>query len=149
MGQALEIAEDNRCAKPVRQPGELVVEDCGVLVPLHGRFNRLVGHEGRARPGRPVTVALLGLVPPRQSGNGLAGCPDGHAVEPVAQQLRVAKAPCLASQDEEDGLERVLGEVRIAQVITANAQDHRPVPRHQCGEGILGLRAATLGEPFE
>ena len=45
VGQALEITEDDRRAKPARQAGQFVVEDGDVLAPLYGRFNRLVGHD--------------------------------------------------------------------------------------------------------
>ena len=48
----------------------------------------------------------------------------------------------LLDQDEEGGLEGVLGVVGVAQDAPADGQDHRPVPRHQRLEG----RRIALGE---
>jgi hypothetical protein len=43
--------------------------------------------------------------------------------------------PC--SQHQERGLQGVLGVVRVAEDLPADAQDHRPVPLHQGREGRL------------
>jgi hypothetical protein len=43
----------------------------------------------------------------------------------------------LADQDEEGGLETVLGIVNIAQDAPAHTEDHGPMPAHQRREGRL------------
>lgn len=81
--------------------------------------------------GRPTGVARL------------ARRADGNSGKPVAQQLGVANEPGLASQYEEDGLNCVLGQVRIAHLVATDARDHGPMPSHQRGEGSLGGCVAT------
>ena len=70
-------------------------------------------------------------------------------VQPVAQQVGVADRPRLAGQDEEDGLEGVLGMVMVAQELSADAQNHRPVPRHQRSEGGFAGGIAAVVEPLD
>ena len=94
-------------------------------------------------------TVFLELATPHLSGTGLSRGADGDSVKPVAQQLGVPKAPGLAGQNEEDGLERILGKVTIPKVITTNAQNHRSMPCNQCGEGVLGRCIATFGEPLQ
>ena len=53
-----------------------------------------------------------------------------------------------AGQQQERDLERILGQMRVGQQVAADAQDHRPVPLDQGGEGRLG-RLATTGEVIE
>ena len=56
----------------------------------------------------------------------------------------------LAHQNQERGLEGVVGVVRVAQELPADAQDHRPVAVHQRGEGGLGRRRVRPGQkPFQ
>jgi hypothetical protein len=51
-----------------------------------------------------------------------------------------------AGQDEEGGLEGVLGRVRLAQQAPAQAQHHRPVASH---EGLEGPLVAPADEAIE
>ena len=73
---------------------------------------------------------------------------DRDAVEPGAQPVGVADRQGLAGQHEEDGLEGVLGVVVVAQELSADAQHHRPVPRHERGERRIPGRVAAGGEPL-
>jgi hypothetical protein len=97
-------------------------------------------------PGGPFFVG------PSASGEpcaGLAGRAERHAVQPGAEQVRVADRPGLSGQDEEDGLESVLSVMVVAQELPADAQDHRPMSGHDRGEGGLVGRLAAGGEPLE
>ena len=97
----------------------------------------------------PHGVALLVLAPAGEPDPGLAGRAERDPVQPVAQQVGVADRPGLAGQHEEDGLEGVLGMVPVAQELPADVQDHRPVPRHQRGEGGLAGGIAPVVEPLD
>ncbi len=59
------------------------------------------------------------------------------AVEPVAQEVGIADGSRPPRQHEEDGLEGVLGMLVVAQELPADAQHHRTVASHECGEGGL------------
>ena len=58
----------------------------------------------------------------------------GHAVEPVGDHLPRHDGSRLADEDEEGGLEGVLGVVVAVEDPAADAPDHRAVPLHQGGE---------------
>jgi hypothetical protein len=70
-------------------------------------------------------------------GPGLQGGAVGHPVQVVAHLLRRCHGAGLACQDEEGGLEGVLGVLGVTQHPPAHSQHHRPMPRHQLGEGRL------------
>ena len=80
---------------------------------------------------------------------GLARRADRHPVEPGAQQVGVADGAGLAGEHEEDGLEGVLGMVPVTQELSADVEDHRPVPRHQRDERRIPSRIAAGGEPLQ
>ena len=144
-GEALEVAEHDRQAEGPRQSVDLAVQGLGLLAVDHrARPGRRDADSGRLDGARLPRLATAGEPAP-----GLPGRAERHAVEPVAQQVGVADRPGLAGQDEEDGLEGVLGMVVVAQELPADAQDHRPVARHQGGEGGLAGRLAAGGEPLE
>ena len=66
------------------------------------------------------------------------GC---DAIEPGGEPVGVAERAGLAGQDEEGGLEGVLGELVVAQELSADAQDHRAMAGNQRGEGgLVGRR---------
>ena len=67
-------------------------------------------------------------------------------IQPAAQHDAAADRAGLLDQDQEGGLEGVLGVVGVAQDAVADAQDHRSVPRHQRLEG-RGI--APMDEPLE
>jgi hypothetical protein len=67
------------------------------------------------------------------------------AEQPFADRLAAADRTRLADQEQERGLEGVVGVVRIAQDFLTDAKDHRPVPFDQRGERQLGLRGVLPG----
>ena len=58
-------------------------------------------------------------------------------MEPGAERVADPERAGLAGEDEEDGLEGVLGLVLVAERGAADAPDHRPVALDQQGEGRL------------
>ena len=62
-------------------------------------------------------------------------------MEPVPDLAAGPDGRRLADEDEEGGLEGVLGVMGVAQDATADAQHHRPMPAHECLERILILPA--------
>ncbi len=142
-GETLEVAEDHRQAESLGQAVDLAVEGLGLLAvdggPV-GRRGRRLGRGARARAGTSHRVVLL---PPLSAGDLLPHAPrrpGGDAIEPVAQQLGVADRASLLGQDQESGLEGVLGVLDVAEELSADAQDHRPMPAHQRREGGLAGR---------
>ena len=114
---------------------------------------RLVGGRGRRLDGLGQGVHDVSLFVDAlasQAGPGLAGGAQRHAIQPGGEPVRIAERVRLARQDEEGGLEGVLGEVVIGEELPADAQDHRAMARHQGGEGGLGggLIAAVV-EPLD
>ena len=93
-------------------------------VDLHGRYLRLAP------------------VPPLQFDIRLNGDPVGYPVQPAAQGVAGADRTGLSGQDKERGLERVFDVVLVPQDGAAGGRDHRPVTRHQGGEGrpVIGRR---------
>src|SRR3954469_1392966 len=70
-------------------------------------------------------------------------------MEPGAQRVSNPERAGLPDQGQEGGLEGILDIIRIAEIIPADAEDHRPVPPDEGCEGQLG-RLGVLGrEPFE
>ena len=61
-------------------------------------------------------------------------------MEPSAERVVGSQPHCLglSGEDEEDGLEGVVGRVPVARHPAADAQHHRPVAIHQGGERRLG-----------
>jgi hypothetical protein len=71
-----------------------------------------------------------GLRPPRLEGDAI-----GHPMEPTAHGPALADFRRAAGQNQEGGLEGVLGVLVVVKDVLAHAQDERPVPLHQDGEG--------------
>ncbi len=67
-------------------------------------------------------------------------------MEPRPEQSTIADRACLASQAQKGRLERVLGILVVTGSLPADAHDHRPVPRHEHLERILGLAGLTSQE---
>ena len=65
----------------------------------------------------------------------------GHAVQPVADLCSGPDGRRLADEDEESGLERILGVVVIAQNTAADAPDHSGMPAHEHFESRCVLPA--------
>ena len=145
MGQALEIAEDDRRQVLLRQPADFLVERRQQLDPVGGRFrgDRFASERYGPHPG--ALGARLGL----------GGDSSGHAIQPAAQRVSHPDRSSPAHQHEERRLKGVLNVVRVGQGAPADAQDHRPMPRHQGRERRLGgergvLRRGTPGqEPIQ
>src|SRR5262249_32129790 len=86
------------------------------------------GHGGR--------LSFVGL-PPGGAGPGRPGDVERHPMEPRGNGLLLTDAGSLACQDEEGGLEGVLGVVLVAQHLPADAEHQRPVLLEQRGKGAL------------
>jgi hypothetical protein len=67
----------------------------------------------------------------------MTGQAGGDAVQPVAERRAAADDGGLLGEDQEGGLEGVLGILVVAQEPFANAQDERPVACDKCGKGRL------------
>jgi hypothetical protein len=70
-----------------------------------------------------------------------------HAVKPVGNKFPVSDGVALAGQDEECGLERILGVVMIPEHPATNAPNHRPMAPDQGLEGrLLPMGSESLQE---
>ena len=77
------------------------------------------------------------LASPSRGGTGARRDPEGHPVQPARQRVTPPDRSGRPGQDEERGLERVLGIVMIAQDLLADPLDHGPVPFHERRERQL------------
>ena len=140
---ALQVAGDQEPARLVGQRVQLGVEDRPNFAP--GRFGNGVGV--RLSHGAGLSFASPAAA---QLGEDVQGRLIGDAVQPAAQRQRprrlAAQPPGLAGQQDEGGLEGVLGVGPPAQHAAASAQHHRAVPPHQLGEGGLALRRLVGGK---
>jgi hypothetical protein len=103
--------------------------------------------KGRPRLRRPgltlVRLRAKGGTPPLvgtpSTGIGLDtnGDPEGDTMKPARDGIGLADRLGPAGEDEERGLKGVLGVVRIAKDLLADAQHHWSVPFHQRREGRL------------
>jgi len=127
MAEPFEVAEDQRLAITRREPADLLVDhrsdfaEVAVLVPAV----------------RPPDGEALDDAAPLFPGLGLPGDPERDPVQPSGEGFAVDDRPAPAEQDQERGLEGVLGRVSIAQDAAADGQDHRPVSMDQDSEGPL------------
>ncbi len=148
MGQALEVAENDRSAIFLRQAVDLLVDDRGAVIAVdRGGVRRCRPHR-RDGPGRfdGPTVAD----PSTDRGNpGPRGDPDRDSVKPAPDRILLADRPGPARQDQERRLERVVHVGGIVQDATADAQDHRPVPLDQDLKRLLAPLVPTHPEPFD
>ena len=138
--EALEIAEHDRIPVSLREATNLLVEGR----PRLGRSGvALVRH--RAKGGTPPLVGA----PPRGVGLDTNGDPEGNAMKPARDGIGLADRRGPAGEDEERGLKGVLGVVRIAKDLLADAQHHRCVPFHQRREGRLIGPVLAVNEPLD
>jgi hypothetical protein len=70
----------------------------------------------------------------------------GHPIQPTAHSLPPVDRAGLLREDQEGGLEGILGVVQIAQDAPAHTQYHRPVPFQQRREGVP---VPVPGEPLQ
>jgi hypothetical protein len=144
--QALDVAEDDRPSRRLGQSGDLGVEDLGVLALGH----RVLDRSGGGRLSLTDGPVVLGPPDTPDAAAGLAGGPEGDAMEPGAEGVAVADRSGLPRQDEENGLEGVLGVVGVAKELSADGEDHRAVPGDDRGESGLGGEGVAIGvEPLE
>lgn len=139
VGQPLQVAEHHGGAEPLGQVGDLLMEDLPVGI-VDSRDVAL---------GGPLRAEPVDRPPPR----GPALAADRHAVRDAEQPTRdrpaIADRTGPVRQDQEDGLEGVLGVVRVVEDAPADPQDHRPVPAHQLLESRLARLAAIRDEPVQ
>ena len=70
-------------------------------------------------------------------------------MEPVAQQVGIAKRRCLAGEHQEHGLEGVFGMVQVTDDLTTDVKNHGPVSGHQGGERDFAAGIAPADETFQ
>ena len=104
--------------------------------------------------GQIAHAALLKTLP-RSLEDGLDGHASRHAMQPTPNGVSPPDRARLADHYQERRLERVLDLGRIVQDAAADAQDHRPVPHHQCLECRLvtarqvSLQELAVGQPLD
>lgn len=124
-GQPAQVAQDDRHPVAGREPADLLVEDRPEVLPQGRGGGVIVRH--LKRPPLPVP-------PPGPVRPGVGGDPAGDPVEPRPERVTPAQRAGLPGQDEEGGLERVLGVVGVRQRTPADPEHHRPVAGDQRGE---------------
>ena len=129
LGPALEIAEDDRHAQLVGQAREFLVDQRLEIGPVGA------GPMGNGRLGHDVHLFLAGTAA-GQDRPGLERRPVRDTVEPVADLLARFHRAGAARQHDEDGLEGVVRGGGVAGHAPTDAEDHRPVPTDEPGEGI-------------
>jgi hypothetical protein len=86
------------------------------------------------KPGTAGNSALLVLSSDGGACDSVPAIPGAArvhlSVEPGGQPVGVADGVGLVGEHEEDGLERVPGMVPVSQELSADVEDHRPVPCH-------------------
>src|SRR5208282_407465 len=128
MGQALEVAEYDRCTILLREPIELFVKNRGELVSIlvvSGCHWPLVYPPlmSAATDRRPLLTA-------RDA--------QGHPMEPAHDRPSLADRGGLADQDQEGRLKGILGIVPFAKDRLTDPQDHRTVSLDQGRKRQLG-----------
>src|SRR5262249_22190230 len=137
-----QAAEDERLAEGLGGAGGLPLGE-GPELPPSG------AGPGGAPPRRAPPPPLL--APPGRGPSGRGGPAAPHSVERAGQGLALADRAGLPGQEEEGGLEGVLGILLLAQGAAADAQHHRPVPPQQRLErrlvvpGQEGVEQVTVG----
>ncbi len=140
-GFVFEIAEDQRSTVFFREPADFLIEKSQ---PLGFGLGALAGH---------VLQLHLSAAAAFCHGVRFQGGTIGHAVEPGADALARHDRVPLADEDEEGGLEGIVGVVDIAEHAPADAQDHGAVNADQGAEGRLfaqveiALEQGAVGEP--
>jgi hypothetical protein len=139
IGHLLEVAEHDRPAEPVGEPVDLLVDRRGGIVVTGAGGDRIPGTLGRAA----FLVAATGGVRPE-----LERDPPRHAMQPAADGALDPDRSGLARQQEEGGLEGVVGIVGVVEHAAADGQDHRPMPTDQRLEGqLIAVGHVTFQQP--
>ena len=130
-----------------------VTQHQGSAVPLGQSLEFLLQGDDQLARGRGVALGTgpasgglrFALQPPGLVGADAKGQAVRDGVQPVPQRLAAVKRRGLAHQDEECGLEGILGGLIVVQHAAADAEDHRSVPSHQRLEGqLVALGRVTL-----
>jgi hypothetical protein len=108
------MTQHDRRTERLGQPLHLVIDGGAKIVPIRG-----IRH-GRGNVGRQCRD-------PAASRPDSAGGPVGDTVQPARQRSVLADGSHPSRQDEEGGLEGVLGVLLVPEQSPANAQHHRPV----------------------
>jgi hypothetical protein len=128
VGLAFEVAQDDRRPVFLRQPIDLLVD----LRQQRGRGRRLRPMLGRRHPSALVDG------PTRDPGPGADRDSSSGPEEPARDRAVLADRAGFQHQDEERGLEGVLGVVGVAEDVAADPEHHRAVLLDQGDEGDLG-----------
>jgi hypothetical protein len=142
VSQTLEIAENKTRSIAVGKPGDLGVDDPGVLVSLK---NVLAVRTRHGRSGRCGTRLMLVTASSPPCIPGKQSDPQGDLVKPGGQRVAHSEPSCFLHEDEKGRLERVLGFVEIIDPGPTHAIDHRPMSPHQDGECHLRDVGCVLG----
>jgi hypothetical protein len=159
MRPALQVTQDEQIAVAVRQPLQLLGHHRCLLAPVGFRGGVGAGSLRRFKDvaaRRSHTGQPLARLP-----RGPSGDTAGNAVEPAAERALMVEAGGLAGEDEEGGLEGVLGVLHVAKDAAAQAEHERSVSLDEGGEGGLltavdeslqqvrigGVRPGQGGEP--
>jgi hypothetical protein len=138
-GQPLEVAEHEGHAIPRGQPAELLVQRLSEVIPSPDVLDGRLRHPGRL------------LVPPAASGGRAEarGRPPGDLMEPGPERAGQDERARPPGEDEEGGLEGVLGGLRVPEGPAADPEHHRPVAVDEHRERELRPLAVPPYEPLE
>ena len=141
MGQAAEVAEDDYRTERLGESGHFGVEG-GQHLGFRGvdRVRRgLIGDD-------PATLSATAAV---AVGPDFRGDLSADAVQPATERVVDPVRPASADQDQERGLEGVVGVGRVVEDSSANAPDHRAVAENQGFERRLTSTVGTCQEAVE
>jgi hypothetical protein len=145
MGQAFEVAQQDRRLKPSGKLADFVGHGC-----LESRAVGRNEHGWLARWAIDLIKPTLLTRPPAST-----ICPRtprdarGNAKEPSAERPLKPDVCGPPHEHEKRGLKGILGIVRADQKAPADSENHRPVPLDQDREGHLRARIATADKPIQ
>ena len=135
---AFEVAEHRRGAQLLGQPAHFFVHEGAHLLLLNA--NLLAGRSGHFFHGiERLRFSALAHRPGRQ------GHAIGDPVKPAGECLMLADAPALAGEDQEGGLQGILGVVEIMQHAPADTE-HQPLmpPDQQLERSLVAGRGKAF-----
>ena len=127
---ALETAEDDGQALSVSQAVDLVIDLSAELVV----FDAVRMFHGDLHGTRRGLLARLANLDASAQPHGDA---MGDAMEPASERIAISHGLRPPREDQERGLKRVFGKVRVVEQPPADAQDHRAVAFDERAEGRL------------
>ena len=124
---APDIAQNDKDSIFIRQAAQLFIKDgLEIVEDIHFERSRF----GRRHP--PFAHTPFGCHCPHPHSRLM-----GHAIEPVADHLLIAKARRLLDEHQESRLKGVLRIVLILEQTTAHSPNHRSRAPNQCREGSI------------